>query len=109
MAKKAGRSGCAVETTMSVIGGRWKSVVLFRLLDGKKRFSELRRMMPNVSQRMLTVQLRELEEADLLKRTVHAEVPPRVDYELTALGKSLEPTLHAMCEWGKKLEKRLER
>ncbi|MCE9579240.1 MAG: helix-turn-helix transcriptional regulator [Deltaproteobacteria bacterium] len=101
------RSNCAVEATLSVIGGRWKGVVLFWLLDGKHRFGELRRKVPNCTERMLTLQLRELEEDGLLTRTVHAEVPPRVEYELTPFGASLEPILLGMCEWGQRYKRRL--
>ena len=101
------KTGCAVEATLSVLGGRWKGVVLFWLLPGKKRFGELRRLLPHCSQRMLTVQLRELEEDGLVKRTVFAEVPPRVEYELTAFGRSVEPILLGMREWGERYKRRL--
>jgi DNA-binding HxlR family transcriptional regulator len=101
------RTMCTVEATQGVIGGRWKAVVLFHLLSGTKRFGELRRLLPRVTQRMLTLQLRELEEDGLVRRTVFAEVPPRVEYELTAFGRSLEPILHAMCEWGARYKRRL--
>lgn len=94
------KSGCAVEVTLSVMGGTWKPIILFHLLHGKKRFSELSRSIGAITQRMLTLQLRELEEAGIVLRTVHAEVPPRVDYELTALGRSLQPVLLAMRHWG---------
>lgn len=94
------KSGCAVEVTLSVMGGSWKPIVLFHLLHGTKRFSELARAIPNVTQRMLTLQLRELEEAGIVARTVYAEVPPRVDYALTDMGRSLEPVLTAMRDWG---------
>ena len=94
------KSGCAVEVTLSVMGGTWKPIILFHLLHGKKRFSELSRTIGAITQRMLTLQLRELEDAGIVLRTVHAEVPPRVDYELTALGRSLEPVLIAMRNWG---------
>jgi DNA-binding HxlR family transcriptional regulator len=101
------KTRCAVEATVGVIGGRWKAVVLFHLLAEKKRFGELRRHLPAVTQRMLTLQLRELEEDGLVKRTVYAEVPPRVEYELTAYGRSLEPILLAMREWGERYKRRL--
>ena len=94
------KSGCAVEVTLSVMGGTWKPIILFHLLHGKKRFSELSRTIGGVTQRMLTLQLRELEEAGIVLRTVHAEVPPRVDYELTELGRSLQPVLIALRNWG---------
>ena len=94
------KSGCAVEVTLSVMGGTWKPIVLFYLLQGKKRFSELARAIPNITQRMLTLQLRELEDAGIVERTVYAEVPPRVDYALTELGRSLQPVLSALRDWG---------
>jgi len=91
---------CGVATTVEAIGGRWKSVVLYFLLSGRKRFGELRRLLPGVSPRMLTLQLRELERDGLISRHVYAEVPPRVDYALTPLGESLRPVLMAMRAWG---------
>lgn len=104
---KPGKSGCAVESALAVIGGRWKGVVLYWLLGGKHRFGELRRRLPNCSARVLTLTLRELEEAGLLKRTVFAEVPPKVEYELTAFGRSLEPVLRGLREWGERYQRRL--
>lgn len=103
------KSGCSVETTMAVIGGRWKSVVLYWLLDGTKRFSELSRSIPNITERTLTLQLRELEADGLVKRTVYAEVPPRVEYNLTAFGLTLKPILIAMRAWGKDYSARVSR
>jgi DNA-binding HxlR family transcriptional regulator len=100
-------SGCTVELALGVIGGRWKGVVLYWLLGGKKRFGELRRQLAACSPRVLTLQLRELEEDGLIKRTVYAEVPPRVDYELTAFGRTLEPLLLGLRDWGTRYEKRL--
>lgn len=94
------RTGCSVEATLSVIGGLWKPVILFQLLAGKRRFGELCRLLPNATQRMLTLQLRELEADGIVRRTVHAEVPPRVDYELTELGHTLRPILLALRDWG---------
>lgn len=99
------KSGCAVEVTLSVMGGSWKPIILFHLLHGKKRFGELGRSIGGITQRMLTLQLRELEEAGIVERTVYAEVPPRVDYELTALGRSLQPVLIAMRNWGTEYSK----
>ncbi|TDK37200.1 transcriptional regulator [Rhizobium deserti] len=93
--------GCPVESTLSFLDGKWKGVILHHLLEeGTLRFNELRRRIPSVTQRMLTKQLRELEEAGLLQRTVFAIVPPRVDYNLTPLGQSLEPVVAALRAWG---------
>jgi len=89
---------------MNVIGGRWRAVILFYLLDGAKRFSELRRAIPNITQRMLTQDLRGLESAGIVERTVFAEVPPRVEYELTPLGERLRPSIKALLAWGRELE-----
>ena len=100
MKRLNGKSGCAVEVTLSVMGGTWKPIVLFHLLKGKKRFGELQRSIGGITQRMLTLQLRELEAAGIVERTVYAEVPPRVDYALTPLGHSLKPVLLAMRDWG---------
>ena len=100
-------SNCTVELALGVIGGRWKGVVLYWLLDGKKRFGQLQRRLAACSARVLTLQLRELEAAGLIKRTVYAEVPPRVEYELTAFGRSLEPILLGLREWGARYQKRL--
>ena len=91
---------CPVEATLELIGGKWKGIVLYYLLDGRQRFSELERRIGCVTQRMLTKQLRELEATGLVTRIVHAEVPPRVEYELTDDGQSLRPILEALKEWG---------
>lgn len=94
------KTGCDVEATLSVIGGRWKPVLVCHLLAGRKRFGELRRLTPNATERMITLQLRELEADGVLARHVYAEVPPRVEYELTEFGRSLEPLLVLMEDWG---------
>ena len=91
---------CPVEATLELIGGKWKGIVLFYLLDGRLRFSELKRKIGCVTQRMLTKQLRELEDTGLVNRIVYAEVPPRVEYELTEEGESLRPILFALKNWG---------
>lgn len=93
-------AGCPVEATLELIGGKWKGLVLYHLLQGTMRFNEIRRKVPSVTQRMLTRQLRELEAAGLIARTVFAEVPPRVEYALSADGESLRPVILALREWG---------
>ena len=98
--RKAGRTGCAVEATLSVIGGVWKPVLLFHLLDGKLRFNALCRLASSATARMIALQLRELEADGIVRRTVFAEVPPKVEYELTDLGRSLESVLLSMRDWG---------
>ncbi|MGG3450629.1 winged helix-turn-helix transcriptional regulator [Domibacillus aminovorans] len=90
----------SVEATLEVIGGKWKCVILCHLTHGKKRTSELKRLMPNISQKMLTQQLRELEEDGVINRKLYHELPPKVEYELSEYGGSLEPILHALCGWG---------
>ncbi len=94
------KTGCDVEATLSVIGGRWKPVLVCHLLAGRKRFGELRRLVSNATERMITLQLRELEADGVLDRHVYAEVPPRVEYEVTEFGRSLAPILKSMQEWG---------
>lgn len=91
---------CPVETTLMLISDRWKVLILRDLLDGTKRFSELKKSIGNVSQKVLTANLRAMEENGLLTRKVYAEVPPRVEYTLTETGYSLSPVLNAMKEWG---------
>src|SRR4030065_968116 len=92
--------GCPVEACVEVIGGKWKGVILFHLLGGTKRFNELSRLMPAVTQRMLTRQLRELEADQIVVRKVYPEVPPKDEYSLTAFGKTLEPVLKMLQGWG---------
>lgn len=91
---------CPVEATLDMIGGKWKGVILFRLTEGTKRFGELRKLLPKVTQRTLTQQLRELESDGLVTRKVFAEVPPKVEYSLTELGRSLKPLLVKLKDWG---------
>jgi DNA-binding HxlR family transcriptional regulator len=93
-------TGCSVEDTLSLIDGKWKIVILYKLLRGTLRFNEIRRRVPAVTPRMLTNQLRELEADGLVVRTVYAQVPPRVEYSLSAKGRSLEPVLLALKAWG---------
>ena len=91
---------CPVETTLMLISDRWKVLIIRDLLDGTKRFGELKKSIGNVSQKVLTANLRAMEESGLLTRTVYAEVPPRVEYTLTETGYSLKPVLDAMMAWG---------
>lgn len=91
---------CPVETTLAVIHGRWKVLVIHHLLEGVKRFGELHRVLAGISHRTLTQQLRELEAHRLIRRKVYREVPPKVEYSLTPLGESLQTVLIAMHEWG---------
>ena len=91
---------CPVETTLTLISDKWKLTVLRDLMPGTKRFGELKKSVGNVSQKVLTSQLREMEQSGLLIRTVYPEVPPRVEYTLTDLGRSLKPILDAMQSWG---------
>ena len=91
---------CPVETTLTLIGDKWKVLILRDLMPGTKRFGELKKSVGNVSQKVLTAQLRAMEENRLVHREVYAEVPPRVEYSLTELGKSLKPILDSMWAWG---------
>ena len=91
---------CPVETTLTLIGNKWKVLILRDLLPGTKRFGELKKSIGSVSQKVLTAQLRAMEENRLVHREVYAEVPPRVEYSLTELGKSLKPILDSMWAWG---------
>ena len=97
---------CPVETTLTLIGDKWKVLILRDLLPGKKRFSELKRSVGGVSQKVLTAQLRDMEQNGLVHREVFAEVPPRVEYSLTELGRSLKPILDAMWNWGEEFKAR---
>lgn len=92
--------GCPVEGTLALIGGKWKGVLLWHLLEGTMRFNEMRRRLPNVTQRMLTNQLRELEADGFVIRTVYPVVPPKVEYRLSDRGRSLAPVILALKAWG---------
>lgn len=92
--------GCPVETTLDVIGGRWKVLILQELFKGVRRFGELHRLLKGITQKMLTQQLRELERDGIIHREVYPEIPPKVEYSLTPLGKTLQPILDAMHQWG---------
>ena len=91
---------CPVETTLTLIGDKWKVLILRDLITGTKRFGELKKSIGSVSQKVLTAQLRDMEESGLVSRKVYAEVPPKVEYSLTELGKSMKPILDAMYSWG---------
>jgi DNA-binding HxlR family transcriptional regulator len=90
------------ERALKVIAGRWKAVILYHLFDGPKRLSELKRLVPNASQKVLIQQLREMEEHGLVNREIFRQVPPRVDYTATTLGLSLEPVIMSLCDWGRR-------
>lgn len=92
---------CPIEVTIDVIGGKWKMLILWNLRDGIKRFSELKRLIPGSTQKMLTTQLRELERDGIVLRKVYAQIPPRVEYSLTNHGESLRPIVEFACSWGK--------
>jgi len=94
------RGMCPAESTAKLISGRWKIVILWYLFQGVKRFSELYRALSGVTQKVLTQQLRDMERNGLVMRTIHAEVPPKVEYSLTSLGSSLKPVVEAMHQWG---------
>lgn len=89
-----------VEATLEIIGGKWKCVILCHLTHGKRRTNELKKLMPNITQKMLTQQLRELEDDGVINRIVHPEVPPKVEYELSEYGWSLQSILDSLCAWG---------
>ncbi|MCI8316423.1 MAG: helix-turn-helix transcriptional regulator [Lachnospiraceae bacterium] len=97
---------CPVETTLLLISDRWKVLIIRDLLDGTKRFGELKKSIGNVSQKVLTANLRSMEDSGLLTRKVYAEVPPRVEYTLTETGYSLKPVLDALSEWGTEYKKK---
>ena len=105
MTAKATLPACPVETTLTLIGDKWKVLILRDLMPGTKRFGELKKSVGNVSQKVLTAQLRAMEESGLVKRKVYAEVPPRVEYSLTELGKSLKPILDSMQAWGEEYKR----
>lgn len=100
MPEKKQLPACPVETTLMLISDRWKIFIIRDLLDGTKRFGELKKSIGSVTQKVLTANLRSMEESGLLTRTIYAEIPPRVEYTLTETGYSLKPILDAMTEWG---------
>lgn len=91
---------CPIEVTINLIGGKYKSLILWQLSDKVLRFGELQRLIPGATQKMLTQQLRDLEKNELIKRKVYPEVPPKVEYSISDLGKTIMPILNAMCDWG---------
>lgn len=91
---------CPTETAINLVGGKWKGMILFFLCDGTRRFNELKRLIPDITQRMLTKQLRDLEANGIVHREVYAVVPPKVEYSLTPLGEKLKPIVCALGEWG---------
>lgn len=99
---------CPVETTLTLISDKWKVLILRDLLPGTKRFGELKKSIGHVSQKVLTAQLRQMEQSGLVNRKVYAEVPPKVEYSLTDVGYSLKPILDAMWTWGEEYQKRME-
>lgn len=94
---------CAMDVTMNYIGGKWKTVVLWYLRKDKKRFSELRRLIPNITEKMLSLQLKDLEKDGIVKRKLYPEIPPKVEYSLTDFGKTLIPMLDEIAKWGRGL------
>ncbi len=104
----ASQYGCAVEATTDIIGGKWKAVILYYLFKGPKRFNELRRLLPEVTQRMLTRQLRELEQDGIVHREIYKEIPPRVEYSLTEFGTSLGPIIVQMLDWGEQYMEQIQ-
>ena len=105
---KAALPVCTVETTLTLIGDKWKVLILRDLMPGTKRFGELKKSVGSVSQKVLTAQLRAMEESGLVQRKVYAEVPPRVEYSLTELGRSLKPILDSMWVWGEDYKRKYE-
>src|SRR5690242_5653313 len=100
---------CPIEAALDIVGGKWKVLILFYVMQGTIRFGELQRLIPKITQRMLTLQLRELEEDGVIHREVYRQVPPKVEYSLTEFGKSLEPLLLLMRDWGVANKERLAR
>lgn len=106
----ASADGCLVNSTLDIISGKWKLIILYHLMPDKTlRFNALKRLIPDITQRMLTKQLRELEQSDIITRTVYPEVPPRVEYAVTDYGRTLQPVLDMMHEWGAAHVKRMQK
>jgi len=100
---------CYIAFTLELIGGKWKTLILWYLIDGKKRFGELKKLIHNCSQRMLTRQLRELERDGIITRKIYRQIPPKVEYSLTPAGKTLTPILKLACNWGTKRAEAMNR
>lgn len=98
---------CALDVSMRFIGGKWKTVVLWYLRKDKKRFSELKKLIPDITEKMLSLQLKALEQDNIIRRTLYPEVPPRVEYELTDFGKTMLPMIEAIAAWGRETGIRL--
>ncbi|WPC43215.1 helix-turn-helix domain-containing protein [Clostridium sp. JS66] len=96
---------CPMDVTINILSGKWKMSILWHLSKGVIRFNELQRLLNNITQKTLTLQLRELERDGIIYRKIYAEVPPKVEYGLTELGESMKPILSSMCEWGKNYQK----
>lgn len=97
-----------VQATLKILGGKWKILILWHLKDKARRYSELKRLMPEITEKMLIQQLRELENDGIVNRKVYSDIPPKVEYSFTDYGRSLEPVLKALCEWGQEHLKRVE-
>jgi DNA-binding HxlR family transcriptional regulator len=100
MDKKLDYNNCPISTAIAIIGGKWKIPVLYNLREKTLRFSEIKKALPQVTQKMLTQQLRELERDGMITRKVYAQVPPKVEYTITPIAKKLEPILDSLCKWG---------
>lgn len=100
--------GCPVEAALEAISGKWKGVILYHLQDDTRRFNELRKLIPDVTQRMLTKQLRELEADNIIKRKIYPEIPPKVEYSMTDFGLTLQPVIKSLQKWGIKYIEELE-
>ena len=107
MGKSKIPSECPITSTMQVLGGKWKPIILYSLIDGSVRFGKLAAYIPSISRKILTEQLRELVKDGLVRREEFAETPPRVEYSLTPLGETAIPLLNTMCQWGSMLEKQM--
>ncbi|WP_225985398.1 winged helix-turn-helix transcriptional regulator [Priestia endophytica] len=99
---------CPVAVAVDAIGGKWKGIIFYHLISGPCRFNELRRIMPDITQRVLTLQLRELERDGIINRKIYHEIPPKVEYSLTSFGETLKPIVNLMRDWGDTYEENLQ-